>query len=200
MEQVPSDRPGCGELDRATFQRVWGRVMPEGDRPDCPFTVPPQPPAPSCPMPPAVTPPAPPARPLPICLGEGSSADLPRLEELLRQVVDARRIYRALARRTGERLARELASAKDIHARRLRTAYFLIAGTNPSQPPTTPAPERSGLAAALRERFRAEQQLALACLTAAAHTADPCLMELYRELGKESQNHAGRIRSCLERR
>ncbi len=186
MDQIPES-----PLDQAAFQRVWSRVMPE-DRPDCPFTVDPPPPAPL----PAPAPPRP-AQP-PVCLGEDSGDRLAELEELARACADGYRIYRALARgRRKESLFLQLAQRKRRQAGRLAAAYFLISGRRFTAPPTQ-APGADDLPLLLRARFQAEQRLALRFFTAANAAADPCLVELCRDLGKECQTCAAQIRGWLE--
>lgn len=198
-------------LDSAAFRQVWRRVMPE-DRADCPFTLDP-------PAVPAVAPAAPPppmpqtapslltapqmptgARTMPqACLGESCRSVLPDLEQLLSQANDGARIYRALARRAGRTRSflSSLAAAKDRQVRRLAAARFLILGeTFPF--PATVFPQTGSLPLALRERYQAEQRSALAFFTAAERAADPCLIQLYRELAAEDQRHAEQIRERLE--
>ncbi len=187
-----------GPLDQAAFQRVWSRVMPE-DRPDCPFTVDPPPsaplpaPAPPCPA----SPPPCPAQP-PVCLGEDSGNQLAELEALACACADGYRIYRALARRyRKEPLFLQLAQRKRRQAGRLAAAYFLISGRRFTAPPTQ-APRADDLPLLLRDRVQAEHRLSLRLFTAATATADPCLVELYRDLGKECQTCAAQIRGWLE--
>lgn len=100
MNEIPM------ELDQTAFQRVWERVMPQ-DRPDCPFTLEATPDLSPSPQPLIRSPLLP--RPLQEtpqsvpCLGEASMGELPRLEELAGEWAEARRTYRALARRMGSR-------------------------------------------------------------------------------------------------
>ena len=205
-------------LDSAAFQKVWRRVMPE-DRHDCPFTVD-TPTAPAATTVPAVAPPSPTSPPAPMppvpvpapvpaptitqsvpqaCLGEGSRSALPELERLLTQTNDAARIYRALARRArgAKRFLFTLAGAKEGQVRRLSAARFLILGEAFAFP-VTAFPQTASLPLALRERYQAEQRSALDFLSAAQRTADPCLIQLYRDLADENQVHAGQIRERLE--
>lgn len=203
-------------LDQDAFRRVWQRVMPE-DRADCPFTVdapnlptpatPPQPVTQTANLPPfmapATTPPGPPPRPMslapPVCLGEQSAGELPQLEELLAATAEGLQIYRSLARRwPREPLLAQLATEKLRQVRRLSAAHFLIAGKEHPLP-AGQLPRFDSLPLALRSRHRAEQESALALLLASNSSSDPCLIELYRELGLECQNLAKRIRARLER-
>lgn len=191
-------------LDQAAFQRVWRRVMPQ-DRADCPFTL--EDPISADPFPapaPLVRAPLPPlpaqaAAPQPIpCLGEASVGELPALKTRMDAAAQARRTYRALARRAGRRgLFSSLAREKDRQLRQLSAAYFLISGEE--YDPTTeaiPLPKTTPLA--LREQFRWEQLEAAALMEAAQSTADPCLSRLYRELAEESRDQADRLRGRLE--
>ena len=209
------NEPQTPALDQASFRRVWQRVMPQ-DRMDCPFTLeepqaeavkasalPPQPvPAPAVPAP---LPPRPaPTLPTPtLCLGDASARELPTLERLLDLTWESRRVYRGLTRpvrqagRGREPLFSDLMAAKERQARRLATAHFLISGEH-CEMTAGPLPRFPSLHLALRDRYRAEQQTALLCLTAAAASQDPCLMELYRELAAENQDLAGRLREWLE--
>jgi len=190
MAEAHTDAAPCGELDREAFERVWRRVMPT-DRPDCPFTVDAPERAESA---------APPKqeRPeRPVCLGEGSAAQLPRLEALLAQTVDCYRIYRALYRRLGLPGLGWLAAEKRRQAKRLDAARFLISGVPFSVPPT-PAPPSAPAPQALRDRFRAEQRLAAGFFSAAEAGGDACLSELYYALSGESDVHARRLWAMLE--
>ena len=194
-----------GTLDQAAFQRVWQRVMPE-DRPDCPFTVdtvpiPAPPPPVPVPPPPAAVPQTPRQAPSPepVCLGEGSSRELPMLERLLDETVGGERFYRALERRwRREGLLSALAQEKRRQGKRLSAARFLITGER-YVPSPAPAPGKESLSLQLRTRFQAEQRLALAFFQAANIAADPCLIELYRALGKDCQDCAKGLRSWMER-
>lgn len=187
------DQPQNGGLDQAAFQRVWQRVMPE-PRPDCPFTLEP-PPAPAVPVPAPSAAPQPP----PVCLGEGSVGDLPTLQALLTQTAEGARVYRELARQwRREPLLHTLAEEKRRHVKRLSAAHFLIAGERYFPVAERSEPLLPPLALRLRERFQAEQRLALAFFQAANAATDPCLIELYRELGKRCQEMAGALRTWME--
>lgn len=204
------------ELDHAAFERVWRRVMPQ-DRPDCPIELntasdPPTAEAPvsamnalatqTMPAPlPAPLPPSAGESPYP-CLGERSAAALPTLAALTDMAREGRQIYAALTRPNRGRTAqtapfRAFLGTKEQQLRRLRTAYFLIAGTEPEGEAPTPRHTPS-LPLTLRGRYHAEQSFALACLTAVSHTSDSCLIELYRSLASQSQALAGEIRELLE--
>ncbi|MDD5937898.1 MAG: hypothetical protein PUC36_02640 [Clostridiales bacterium] len=193
MEQAQGPGMPCGELDRAAFERVWHRVMPE-DRPDCPFTLigneelTPAAPAPHRQE--ARLPPPP-------CLAETGAAELPRLETLLQQTADLFRIYRALARRSGGTLG-ILAREKRRQARQLATAHFLISGKSHTISPT-PAPRQGSFALSLRDCFHAEQSLSGALLHAGRASGDPSLSELYRTMSVECRRHAQQVWGLIER-
>lgn len=235
------------DLDRAAFQRVWRRVMPQ-DRADCPFTLegPAEEPQPAAPVPVTAAPvqepadqataeapvgamnslavqtmaPMPAPAPMPIaasaavprqampgmapspCLGESAAGELPTLEALLVMVREGRQVYRGLIRSHRAHTAQasllaDLLAAKEHQLRRLRTAHFLISGTEPDLPPATPRRWPS-FPLALRDRYHSEQAFALHCLSAAGSSADPCLIDLYRTLASQSQALAGTLRETLE--
>lgn len=133
--------------------------------------------------------PVPPPEP---CLGQASIGELPRLEELLTLITDAQRIYRALARRTGWAALSALSREKARQTKRLSTARTLVAGSAFFPPPTA-APGRASPHNALRERFRAENQLIQKLERAAEETGDPCLGQLYRALAAETRGHIRRL-------
>jgi len=164
---------GGEELDAAAFGRVWRRVMPE-DRPDCPFTLD-DPPAPA-PAPVEQTP----------------------LAGLVQRLADARRTYRALARRWGSRPLAELGEEKERQVKELTAALFLLTGEKPGLDPT-PAPERLRRDQALRERWRAELDLAEQARAAAAQADDPLLRALLPDLAGRCEGQARQIWALLAR-
>lgn len=194
-----------GALDQAAFQRVWQRVMPE-PRPDCPFTVDTVPLSAPPPVP-APVPAVPSPQPLrqaspepPMCLGETSSKELPTLERLLDEIEEGAQTYQALARRwRRETLLPTLAREKRRQAKRLAAARFLIAGEQYASP-AAPRLSNESLSLRLRGRFQAEQRLALDFFAAASAASDPCLIELYRDIGRDCQNCAKALRAWMETR
>lgn len=197
MDQAQCPGGPQQELDRAAFERVWRRVMPE-DRPDCPFTLPSAPPVSALPAVPAPQPRREPAPAPTVCLGEASAADLPRLEVFLRQTAEANRLYRTLARRvSGGKLLSTLAAEKKRQAKRLAAAYFLISGQTYTVPPT-PMPRPMPFPLALRDRFQAEQRLAADLLSAAGTTTDMCLADLYQVLAAENRSYAQQLWGWIE--
>jgi hypothetical protein len=205
--------------DRAVFERVWRRVMPE-DREGCPIvvettTVGGDLPC-TCQCPPEQT---------PVPAGDSglSSAhqgsDFPALEDvpmlgrssavyggqLQRQVQDALecwQMYRHLARRwgavSGSRTLSALASEKHKSARRLAAAYFLISGVRYWPADRLQTPKIPSLQGVVRRGFQAEQQRELAYRAAASDTQDQALAELYLDLADQSRAHSSALRRLLE--
>lgn len=200
------------QCDQETFERVWRRVMPE-PRPDCPIVLPSEPAASPAvreapPALPAVAASAPPDRPVAgeehnvPCLGAASAIYGGQLQQFVDRALADWRSYQALSRRAqgnSGRILSAIAADQRRHAKRLSTAYFLISGVRywPAERPAGPA-SRTPFAAALRERFMAEQRSAAAYQAAAAETADPCLRQLYEELSGEADAHAWLLRGILE--
>ena len=200
MEEMRIDMhqngPGQYGSDRELFRRVWERVAPEGTQ------------SPIRMEPPPIDRPG--LVPMPIreeapvdCLGDGTGADLPQLEELARQAVRDGRIYQSLARRVGGAAARVLsgmAAEERRSAKRLAATYFLITGQRWQGAP--PEGERQGQGQEpmhlLRHQYMTEQRTAAMAQGAAQQTDDLCLRQLYMELAREKQTHARAIRSLLE--
>ena len=136
------------------------------------------------------------------CLGAASAIYGGQLQQFVDRALADWRSYQALSRRaqgnSGQILS-AIAADQRRHAKRLSTAYFLISGVRywPAERPAGPA-SRTPFAAALRERFMAEQRSAAAYQAAAAETADPCLRQLYEELSGEADAHAWLLRGILE--
>lgn len=200
------------QCDQETFERVWRRVMPE-PRPDCPIVLQAEPAASPAvreapPALPAVAASDPPDRPVAgeehnvPCLGAASAIYGGQLQQFVDRALADWRSYQALSRRAqgnSGRILSAIAADQRRHAKRLSTAYFLISGVRywPAERPAGPA-SRTPFAAALRERFMAEQRSAAAYQAAAAETADPCLRQLYEELSGEADAHAWLLRGILE--
>ena len=200
------------QCDQETFERVWRRVMPK-PRPDCPIVLSAEPAASPAvreapPALPAVAASAPPDRPVAgeehnvPCLGAASAIYGGQLQQFVDRALADWRSYQALSRRAqgnSGRILSAIAADQRRHAKRLSTAYFLISGVRywPAERPAGPA-SRTPFAAALRERFMAEQRSAAAYQAAAAETADPCLRQLYEELSGEADAHAWLLRDILE--
>ena len=136
------------------------------------------------------------------CLGAASAIYGGQLQQFVDRALADWRSYQALSRRAqgnSGRILSAIAADQRRHAKRLSTAYFLISGVRywPAERPAGPA-SRTPFAAALRERFMAEQRSAAAYQAAAAETADPCLRQLYEELSGEADAHAWLLRGILE--
>ena len=205
MSEHSSLGPGQWGADRAVFERVWRRVMPE-DRPDCPFTlyseeeqVAVQPAEERK----AALVPVPVERkaalvPVPAEQGSGDGA---ALQAFIAGELSDWRTYQTLARRIPGGNGRALigvAADERRHAGRLSAAYFLLSGVK-FWPPAEPELPGGGCMAALRARYWAERKGAEAYRAAAGRTGDSALRELYLELAGDEEAHAGLIRSILER-
>lgn len=135
------------------------------------------------------------------CLGGGSSGYAPLLREMMDGETENYRTYQALARRAGNngtRMLGGMAADKRRNAKRLGAAYFLITGEQYRSPNMMGSRPPMDLMNGLREQFIQEQRGAAAYEGAAQETADPCLRQLFRELGQEAMGHARMIRSLLE--
>ena len=210
---VPSD--GLGVDDRAVFERVWRRVMPE-DRPDCPFVLegeqagPPEEAVAAMPQQSGLPAPVHSAVSQPPrvveeqdvpCLGAASAVYGAQLQGFIEDELADWKTYQALARRAGGNSGRVLsamAADERRHAKRLSTAYFLISGVRYWPVERAAGPSRHTLAGLLRQRFGDEQRGAAAYQAAAEETADSCLRELYLELAGDEDAHAWLIRGILE--
>lgn len=188
--------PGQCGADREVFERVWRRVMPE-DRPDCPFTL-----YSEEEMEQAAVQPAEEKRtelvPIP---AERSGGDGAVLQAFIADELSDWRTYQTLARRIPGGNGRALmgvAADERRHAGRLSAAYFLLSGVK-FWPPAEPELTKEGWMAILRRRYWAERKGAEAYRTAAGHTGDSALRELYLELAGDEEAHAGVIRGILER-
>lgn len=187
--------PGQCGADREVFERVWRRVMPE-DRPDCPFTLYSEETeqAPVRPMEEKRTE----LVPIP---AEQSGGDGAVLQAFIADELSDWRTYQTLARRIPGGNGRALmgvAADERRHAGRLSAAYFLLSGVK-FWPPAEPELTKEGWMAILRRRYWAERKGAEAYRTAAGHTGDSALRELYLELAGDEEAHAGVIRGILER-
>lgn len=186
--------PGQCGADREVFERVWRRVMPE-DRPDCPFTLY------SEEEQVAVQPAEERKAELVPVPAEQSGGDGAVLQAFIADELSDWRTYQILARRIPGGNGRALmgvAADERRHAGRLSAAYFLLSGVK-FWPPAESELPREGWMAILRRRYWAERKGAEAYRTAAGHTGDSALRELYLELAGDEEAHAGIIRGILER-
>lgn len=207
MQPAMPDEEMCG-CDREVFERVWRRVMNEGDES------------------PIQTDPASDEQARQLrrngqeqtglavprreelqpeqdvsCLGQGSSMYAPLLREMMDGEMEDFRTYQALARRAGgsaTRMLSTMAADERRHAKRLGAAHFLITGERYQAPGQTGNRPPMDLMTGLREQFIHEQRGAAAYQGAAQETGDPCLRQLFQELAQEEMAHARMIRSLLE--
>lgn len=228
MEQQSGGMAPMSEEEREIFRRVWRRVMPE-DRPDCPFLLDEQTeagaarPAPAgeetaasssamverhpsqhTPAPAGATQPAlsPSRAEQVLCMGERAAPQGPGLMRAVEETLSSARRYAALARQMSGTPARTLtALAQETRwgAKRLSTAYFLIAGVNywPDRP--RPGMGRKNVRAELRQAFQAAQRCAAHLEALADETCDPCLADLCLELAGQEHGRALTVRGLLER-
>lgn len=193
MDQQLSERGlSLHPFDPEAFARVWNRVMP--DQTLSPI----QPALPTLPSPAQA---APEPSPIPSCLGEDSAQYIPQLEGLMDQLHAALSLARQLARRSGGRAARLLASLaadQQRQLRRLAAAYFLITGRRCALKDQRALPSGS-LSSALRTLFQQSQQCAAQAAELARTAADdPCLSRLLEDIQDEAQSHAAQICVLLE--
>jgi hypothetical protein len=214
----PMELDGVQPDDRAVFERVWRRVMPNGDE-NCPIVVETTtvggdlPCTCSCPpeQKPVPTPeeslnshqgsdfPGPEDVPL---LGRSSAVYGGQLQHQVLDALECWQMYRHLARRwgggCGGRTLSALASEKHRSARRLAAAYFLISGVRYWPVDQLTAPSIPSLQGVIRRGFQAEQQRELAYRAAAADTEDSALAELYLDMADQSREHSRALRGVLE--
>ena len=132
---------------------------------------------------------------------EVSGGDGAVLQALIADELSDWRTYQTLARRIpggNGRALMGMAADERRHAGRLSAAYFLLSGVK-FWPPAEPELPGEGWMAILRRRYWAEREGAEAYRTAAGHTGDSALRELYLELAGDEEAHAGIIRGILER-
>lgn len=186
-------------FDPEVFQRVWNRVMPDQDRSPIAMDAPAQPAVPALSPAPEQPPETPPQVPL-TCLGEGSRPYTQAIRDMMDQTRGFLRSLQALSRRSGSRTARVLSGiAGDLRReeRRLSTAHFLITGERYS-PSQTGAVPSGPLPLALRALFQQLHQRAAQARAAAQGMGDPCLQQLFQDLGEDAEFYAQRLRALLE--
>lgn len=130
-----------------------------------------------------------------------SPADSGRLRALTAAALESWQLYRHLARRTRNGVARALAAlASDAHrqARRLSAAYFLLTGLRYWPTEQLAVPVIPSLWGALREQYRAEEQQALSCRSISDESGDPALRGLCAELAEASLARCRQVRALLE--
>ena len=186
-------------FDPEVFQRVWNRVMPDQDRSPIAMDAPAKPAVPALSPAPEQPPETPPQVPL-TCLGEGSRPYTQAIRDMMDQTRGFLRSLQALSRRSGSRAARVLSGiAGDLRReeRRLSTAHFLITGERYS-PSQTGAVPSGPLPLALRALFQQLHQHAAQARAAAQGMGDPCLQQLFQDLGEDAEFYAQRLRALLE--
>lgn len=186
-------------FDPEVFQRVWNRVMPDQDRSPIAMDAPAQPAVPALSPAPEQPPETAPQVPL-TCLGEGSRPYTQAIRDMIDQTQGFLRSLQALSRRSGSRAARVLSGiAGDLRReeRRLSTAHFLITGERYSPSQTGAAPS-GPLPLALRTLFQQLHQRAVQARAAAQGMGDPCLQQLFQDLGEDAEFYAQRLRALLE--
>ena len=186
-------------FDPEVFQRVWNRVMPDQDRSPIAIDAPSQPAVPALSPAPEQPPETPPEVPL-TCLGEGSRPYTQAIRDMMDQTRGFLRSLQALSRRSGSRAARVLSGiAGDLRReeRRLSTAHFLITGERYS-PSQTGAVPSGPLPLALRALFQQLHQRAAQARAAAQGMGDPCLQQLFQDLGEDAEFYAQRLRALQE--
>lgn len=186
-------------FDPEVFQRVWNRVMPDQDRSPIAMDAPAQPAVPALSPAPEQPPETAPQVPL-TCLGEGSRPYTQAIRDMMDQTRGFLRSLQALSRRSGSRAARVLSGiAGDLcrEERRLSTAHFLITGERYS-PSQTGAVPSGPLPLALRALFQQLHQRAAQARAAAQGMGDPCLQQLFQDLGEDAEFYAQRLRALLE--
>lgn len=186
-------------FDPEVFQRVWNRVMPDQSRSPIAMDAPSQPAVPALSPAPEQPPETAPQVPL-TCLGEGSRPYTQAIRDMMDQTRGFLRSLQALSRRSGSRAARVLSGiAGDLRReeRRLSTAHFLITGERYSPSQTGAAPS-GPLPLALRTLFQQLHQRAAQARAAAQGMGDPCLQQLFQDLGEDAEFYAQRLRALLE--
>lgn len=167
--------------DREMFERVWKRVMSEGEPPlsgpaELPLPVPAQ------------------SQPVPAVRETQGMQDLARL------LRDTAQDYTALSRTApaaAARLLRTLAAEQQQSLRQLSAVCFLLTGSALPHMPGSRPPVRM-TPAALRELFLQERQCRQALANAAEQTREPMLLELLGQLEERTQTHMDAIRRMLE--
>ena len=173
--------------------------MPDQDRSPIAMDAPTQPAVPALSPVPEQPPETPPQVPL-TCLGEGSRPYTQAIRDMMDQTRGFLRSLQALSRRSGSRAARVLSGiAGDLRReeRRLSTAHFLITGERYS-PSQTGAVPSGPLPLALRTLFQQLHQRAAQARAAAQGMGDPCLQQLFQDLGEDAEFYAQRLRALLE--
>lgn len=191
--------------DRAVFERVWRRVMPE-ERPDSPISVKKAdgvaqgdvPCVLVCPLP------GPAAAAGKRAEQAGAAArEKQIITDLQRKTLEAlecRRMYQSLARRAGGEGGRLYALAAEEYraARQLSTACFLRSAIRYWPAEGLPAPRPLPYPGALRRAYQREQQREQA-FRRSATAGEEALAELYAQLAGQCARHSRTLWDILAR-
>ena len=195
----PDPKLSLQPFDPDVFQRVWNRVMPDQEHSPIAVDAPTLPAVPTLSPAPEEAPEPAPEVPL-TCLGEGSQRYVQTIRDMMEQTQGFLRILQRLSRRSAGRPARVLSAlSADLRRdlRRLSTAHFLITGGRYS-PRQSGAPLSAPLDQTLRTLFQQFHQRAAQVRSAAQDMGDPCLAQLFQELGDGAEFYAHRLRALLE--
>ena len=170
------------EADYRKYDRIWQRVAPELD-------------------------PYPQARQAAEAeKRETRSAGPEQKSDVLKDILTEERIlyrmYLRCCRRTGDLYARrvmqKLAQEALHRARRMMSAYYILTGSCPPQPPAG-REEKFTWCEWLRRLYQREMQGAERCRTAAGRERELLLRECYEDLMREKEERAAALLSLLER-
>ena len=193
----PEPQLSLQPFDPEVFQRVWQRVMP--DQAHSPIAVDVDGAGTPRPAVPALSHVPTEEEPLP-CLGDSSRRYLSAIQEAMGETQELSRAMQSLARRCPPRQARTLSALAgdlQLEQRRLSAAYFLIAGERYT--PRTAGSVLSGpVDMALRTLFRRFLRRAGQVRSCAREMEDPCLCQLFQDLGDGAEDCAARLRLLLE--
>ena len=186
-------------FDPEVFQRVWNRVMPDQDRSPIAMDAPAHPAVPVLSPAPEQPPETAPQVPL-ACLGEGSRPYTQAIRDMMDQTRGFLRSLQALSRRSGSRAARVLSGiAGDLRREERRRPPPHPPLPGPRDSPSQAGAAPSGpLPLALRTLFQQVHQRAAQARAAAQGMGDPCLQQLFQDLGEDAEFYAQRLRALLE--
>ena len=142
------------------------------------------------------------AEPDPCCMGTEAGTDLAVLTGFIEDERAERRQLRALARQApvwARQSLLTLASRAAARAGKLLAAYYLIAGETYLPAIGTERIYVGKWRPALRERYHGAACAAMNYGRAADGTPDPCLQDLFRELGADAFESAAAVMRLLER-
>ena len=142
------------------------------------------------------------AQPDPCCMGTAASEILDVLTGFIRDELEDRRNFLAMARRApvwARNTLRKIAEDETQHARRLMAVYYLITGScyHPEEECQCVYTER--WCQALRQRYHEKACSALNYARAADGTTDVCLAKLLNDLSAQEYYHGDLLLAMLER-